>query len=157
MILLGILEYFNYLEIIRSSKSAMQSSAKGAGANCMATIIVQENDSAVLDVLTQALELKGHLPIPILGSCPIEMTKSVKLHYPDLVLVDYRSTNDSGKNLLAAIRKVSSWLPVMALSCDLNISKVASVMGFNNFLSKPFDLDEFFGKVSLLLSKPNLI
>lgn len=134
----------------------MQSSAKGAGANSMATIIIQENDSAVLDVLTQALKLEGHLPIPMLGSCPIEMTKSVKRHYPDLVLVDYRSNNDSGKKLLAAIRKISSWLPVMALSCDLNISKMASVIGFNNFLAKPFDLDEFFGKISLLLNKPNL-
>lgn len=122
----------------------------------MATIIIQENDSAVLDVLTQALELKGHLPIPILGSCPIEMTKSVKRHYPDLVLVDYRSYSDTGATLLATIRKISSWLPVMALSCDINISKIAFGMGFTSFLAKPFDLDEFFCKISLLLNKPDL-
>ena len=123
----------------------------------MAVIIIQENDCAVLDVLKQAFMLEDHHPIPILGSCTEELSKLIRRHRPDLVLIDYRSTSPCGALLLAAIRKISSALPVIALSCDLNIGKMASKLGFDGFLSKPFDLGELYAKVdSFLNGEPNL-
>lgn len=127
----------------------------------MATIIIQENDSAVLDVITQALALENHRPIPILGSCPEEMSSAIRRFRPDLVLVDHHAGLKSWSVLLGSIRKISRALPVVALSCDLHIAKIADRIGFNGFLSKPFDLDELFQKVEALLSgtpeRPNFI
>lgn len=118
----------------------------------MATIIIQENDSAVLDVLTQALALENFRPIPILGCCPKEMLDLIRKNHPDLVIMDYRANRNDGLVLLEAIRKVSRYLPVLAISCDLNIAKVANGLGFDGYVAKPFDLDELFRTVNSFLA-----
>lgn len=118
----------------------------------MATIIVQENDSAVLDVLTQALQLEGHQPIGILGACPLAMSNTVKRNFPDLVLMDYRNRNGAGTTLLTVVKSLKAKLPVIALSCELNISKIANNLGFDGFLVKPFDLEELFDTIKRYLT-----
>ncbi|MGV3545671.1 MAG: response regulator [Pedobacter sp.] len=117
----------------------------------MATIVIQENDSAVLDVLILALQAEGHRSIGLLGSCPLAMSNVVKRNIPDIVLVDYRNRDNVGKTLLAVIKKLKAKLPVIALSCDLNISKIAVQLGFDGFIRKPFDLDEIFETINNIL------
>ena len=118
----------------------------------MATIIIQENDNAVLDVLTLALSQQGHQTIPVLGAAPEKISALIRKYTPQLVLVDFRSTTTSGASILAAIRKISLKLPVVALSCELNISKKISKMGFDGCIEKPFDLYEFFDTINSCLS-----
>jgi len=130
----------------------MRPSVKVAGANDMAIVIIQENDSAVLDVLTLAFAMENHTTIPILGGSTEEISNSIRSHRPDLILIEYRSNTSYGALLLAAIRKISSTLPVIALSCDLNVGRIAAKIGFNEFLSKPFDLGELYDKVGSFLS-----
>lgn len=117
----------------------------------MATIIIQENDSAVLDVLTMALRLEGHHPIGILGTCPLAMLNTVKRNFPDLVLMDYRNRDNGGTTLLSVVKNLKAKLPVIALSSELNISKIANKLGFDDFIIKPFDLEDLFNTVKRYL------
>ena len=118
----------------------------------MAKIIIQENDGAVLDVLTQALQMEGHRPIPILGPCPDQMSIYIESHNPDLVLVDYRSNSCQGSSLLDTIRRISSKLPIIVLSCELNIAKAISKLGFTAYLTKPFNLDDLYETINSMLN-----
>lgn len=132
---------------ISSYQAAMRSSLKEPISVIMKTIIVQENDSAVLDVLTHALTSQGHRTVGILGDCPKEMSATILENKPSLILMDYRSTTESSSILLKAIRKITTLVPVLGLSCEFNLEKLSTMVGLSGFLAKPFDLDELFSTV----------
>ena len=115
------------------------------------TIIVQENDGAVLDVLTQALRLEGHRTVGLLGDCPKAMSTTILENQPSLILMDYRSTTAHSSILLKAIRKISTLIPVLALSCEFNLEQI-KVVGLSGYLAKPFDLDELFISVNNMMN-----
>ena len=73
-------------------------------------------------------------------------------HEPDLVLMEYRPNLKAADLLLDAVRKVSDCLPVIALSCDLNIDKLASRIGFDGYICKTFDLEELYGRVRYFIA-----
>jgi CheY-like chemotaxis protein len=117
----------------------------------MATIIVQESDEAVLDVITLTLEEEGHNVIGFLGQCPIGILQKLKQHLPDIVLIDYWGMCETGRLILDTIKSFSPRIPVIALSCDANISDLAKTVGFTGYIKKPFELVEIHNVLRPLL------
>ena len=119
----------------------------------MATIIVQESDEAIIDVITLALEEEGHHTIGLLDQCPFALSQKLRLYIPDIVFLDYRAAYETGIALFRAVKEFSPRLPVIALSCDINISQTAQTVGFSSYIQKPFDLEDLFNKVKLFVNR----
>jgi DNA-binding NtrC family response regulator len=105
----------------------------------METIVVQETDKAVLDVLTIALQMEGfkvfaseHLDKSILDL--------IEKERPHVVLLDYRLKGDAAVEMCKLIGEKYPHLPVIALSCNSNIHNIYSEQGFADYIEKPFDL-----------------
>ncbi|MFA6083526.1 response regulator [Mucilaginibacter sp.] len=110
----------------------------------METIIIQDTDQDILDILYTALELEG-FRVYGLNSCGEDFIELIGMARPHVVMMDYRL---SGENCIRACREIKArypHLPVLALSCNSNINEVYSRSGFDGYIEKPFELDQLYG------------
>jgi DNA-binding response OmpR family regulator len=109
----------------------------------METIMVQEEDAATLEVLTIALQME-RFQVCGLTAYNDNVLDMIRLHRPKLVLLDCRLSNYSGKQICHWIKSHFRNLPVIALSCDNHIDEHYRQLGFDDYLKKPFDLDQLY-------------
>ena len=119
----------------------------------MATIIIQENDAAILDVIMLALKEAGHNAVGVFTPCTLEFSQKLKECHPDVAMIDFSSAYRTGIEMIETLRAISPNIPIVALSCDLNIDRKASALGFQDFIRKPFDLEDIYIAVNRLLRK----
>jgi DNA-binding response OmpR family regulator len=60
----------------------------------------------------------------------------------DLVLLDLRMPGLDGRGFLSEMRRRSENPPVIVLSADPNVGRVAQEMGVSVYLQKPFDVEQ---------------
>ena len=121
----------------------------------METIIVQETDKAVLEVLTLALEMENFQVYP-LQDCEANFIELIDKIRPHVVMLDFRI---EGKKCLEILKKIKAnypALPVIAMSCNNNINTVALASGFDGYLEKPFDFDLLYRVLRKHISNPIL-
>lgn len=109
----------------------------------METIIVQDTDAAILDVLTEALTMEGFHVHPILDY-DHDFLALIEENRPHVVMLDYRLSGEICKEICFKIKSVYPHLPVIALSCNYNIDKLYGQNGFDAYIRKPFDLDVLY-------------
>ncbi len=109
----------------------------------METIILQEKDEAILDVLTIALELEG-FKVCALRDCDESLLNLIDEHKPHAVVLNYEFEDTTCIQMRQRIKKRHSHLPVIVMSCNNNIKEEYGKHGFDNYIKKPFDLDVLF-------------
>jgi DNA-binding response OmpR family regulator len=114
-------------------------------------IIVCDDDQGILDVLQMLLETEGFIVFTEINST--NLIKQIQNNSPDLVLLDLWMPLLSGDQVLKAIRSTNDIkdLPVIVLSASVDGSDIASDAGANDFVAKPFDLDDIISKINNLL------
>ena len=103
-------------------------------------VLVQDANEAILDVLTLALETEGFNVMPILN-CDDKILELVDEFRPHAVILDYRLSGDACIEICHRIKEKYPHLPVIALSCNINIHEHYAKAGFDAYIPKPFDLD----------------
>ena len=106
----------------------------------METIIVQDTDKAILDMLTDALTMEGFQVCPVLDYNQ-DFIALIEQHRPHVVMLDYRLNGEVCREICFKIKSVYPHLPVIALSCNYNIDRLYGEHGFDAYIRKPFDLD----------------
>lgn len=106
----------------------------------METIIVQDTDKAILEILTEALEMENFEVYPIMDFDEgfLDLIDRVR---PHVVILDYRLTGYRCLEVLHSVKNKYPHLPVIATSCNSNINQEYSLLGFDGYIAKPFDLD----------------
>lgn len=76
---------------------------------------------------------------------------------PDLIILDLKLPGLPGEEICKELRKDEKYasLPIIMLTAkDTDVDKViGKIIGANQYMSKPFDMDELLKKISLLLSE----
>ncbi|RZM30573.1 MAG: response regulator [Pedobacter sp.] len=106
----------------------------------METIIVQDTDKGILEVLTLALELENFKVYP-LQDCEANFIDLIEQTRPHVVILDFRIDGKKCTEILKTIKQSYPSLPVIAMSCNNNINTVAYASGFDGYIQKPFDFD----------------
>jgi len=77
----------------------------------------------------------------------------------DLIILDYSLPKMSGPEVIAEIRKEKSYIPIIMLTVKAEISdkKIAFDLGADDYLTKPFLLDELIIRIEALLRRPQQI
>lgn len=109
----------------------------------METIIIQDTDRDILDILTVALELADYKVFSVcdLDINLLDMIDEVR---PHVVMLDYRLAGHDCIRICREIKERYPHLPVVAMSCNNNINDVYDQHGFNDYIAKPFDLDHLY-------------
>ncbi|HKG07961.1 MAG TPA: response regulator [Pedobacter sp.] len=106
----------------------------------METIVIQETDPSVLEVLTLALTDAG-FTVHALDHLNASFLEVIDQQRPHVVMLDFRLSGQQAAEVCFQIKSRYPHLPVIALSCNYNINQDYSRHGFDDYVRKPFDLD----------------
>ena len=113
----------------------------------MKKILIVEDDPDILDLIETILRQEGYAVIRINRPVAIKEITGIK---PDLVILDYLLPFGLGSDLCLEIKKnpASHTIPVILFSASHSLTAIASACGADDFIAKPFDLDQFLNLIS---------
>ncbi len=118
-------------------------------------ILIIEDDEHIAEGLKLNLSLQGHeVSIAADGVSGLRMWKEKK---PDLIVLDIMLPGIDGLSILQSIRLEDERLPILILSAKggSNDRVKGLSYGVDDYLSKPFNLEEFLLRVERLLTRDN--
>lgn len=119
----------------------------------METIIIQDTDEQILEVLMLALELKNFKVFP-LQECDGNFIEFIEKNRPHVMMLDFRIDGKKSIEILRMVKRKYPNLAVIAMSCNNNINKLAYASGFDGYIEKPFDLDLLYRILEKHIAKP---
>jgi len=118
----------------------------------METIMIQESDTATLDVVATALRMEGYR-VYTLTDKNDNALDMIERHHPKIVLLDCWLSNYSAGQISQWIKAHFPRLPVIAFSCDNQIEQKYRQFGFDDYIKKPFDLKVLYKVIKKHLPK----
>ncbi|MBL6991362.1 MAG: response regulator transcription factor [Bacteriovoracaceae bacterium] len=121
--------------------------------NSKKKILLVEDEFHIAEGLRFNLDLKGYeVNIAKDGLVGLEMWRKWK---PDLIVLDLMLPAMDGFDLLEHIRKEDERLPIIILSAKLEAKDKVRCFskGVDDYMSKPFDLNEFLLRIERLLKR----
>lgn len=118
----------------------------------MANILVVDDDADIGTMLKMMLEFKGY-GVMLINRAD-KTFEVLNQNQVDLVILDMLIAGDNGTDVCASIRNNSttSGLPVLMISAlpDARLSCIEA--GANEFISKPFEMQDLLSKVQQLVN-----
>ncbi|TMK92120.1 MAG: response regulator transcription factor [Actinobacteria bacterium] len=110
-------------------------------------ILVTEDEPRILSFLARGLEAEG-FAVDSAGDGAEALRRVEKAHY-DLVVLDLLLPQVNGLTVLSELRRVQPELPVVILSArsDLGTKLRGFALGANDYVPKPFSLDELIARI----------
>lgn len=117
----------------------------------MAKILIVDDDEKVTILLSRYLTAGGYQVIAINQSSKALQTAHATL--PDLFILDIMMPHPDGFTLCRMLRAEAQFArtPILIITALDNSNSKATTFGANDYLAKPFNLDELTFKIEALL------
>ncbi len=115
-------------------------------------VLVVDDDAGLQDLLQVILELEDHeVIIAENGLVALEKIEQVK---PDLIFLDLMMPYMDGFAFTNELQRrgLRSSIPIIVLTADARAQATLEHMGFDSYLTKPFDLHCFLDEMRKLLA-----
>lgn len=111
------------------------------------TVLVVDDDEGLLETLQDLLEMEGYRVI--VAHNGIEALEKLETLTPAVILLDLRMPRMDGKTFAREVhcRENLQSLYIILMTANLYARGSADAMGANDFLAKPFDVDELLEKI----------
>jgi DNA-binding response OmpR family regulator len=113
-------------------------------------ILLIEDDPSLASGLTTTLKSEGFSVNHIAQGN--NALSTIELHHPDIVILDLGLPDMDGNDVLKAIRKDHSLLPVLILTARASLDDKVKGLddGADDYLAKPFEIDELLARLRVL-------
>lgn len=114
----------------------------------MTKILVVDDDAAILEVVKIILEQNNFQVNTARDKKEIDAALSQQ--NPDIILLDISISGINGGDLTKQMKADDSYksIPIVLVSADNNIKKIAEEVGADGYLEKPFDIDTLIETVN---------
>ncbi|MGV8879747.1 MAG: response regulator [Sphingobacteriaceae bacterium] len=109
-------------------------------------IIIADDDPGILDAIGLMLEYEGYdVSTTLNGATLLEM----KTGFPDLILLDIWMSGTDGMEICKQLKQneITRNIPIVMISASHDIKNAAMKAGADDFLAKPFDIDDLLTKI----------
>lgn len=116
------------------------------------SVLVIDDDLAILDMIAELLGYEGY---QVITSCSgADALARAEAEAPALILLDLMMPEMSGWQVIAALRArpQTRGIPVVLLSARRDLTSTAQDLGVEQFLEKPFELDDLLQVVQRYLT-----
>lgn len=113
----------------------------------MNRVLVVDDDQSILDAMEIALNLEDYdVETTTRGEDTFSKIESFK---PDLILMDVYLSGMDGREICKQIKEddKTKHIPVIIFSANRSMKEVFKESGANDFIGKPFNMDELYEKV----------
>ncbi|MBA3723337.1 MAG: response regulator transcription factor [Candidatus Levybacteria bacterium] len=117
-------------------------------------ILIADDDPAICDAVQFMLEEEGYsVDTTVNGETIYKMEKD----FPDLLLLDIWMSGQDGREICKYLKKktLTKNIPVIMISASRDISESAKESGADDFLAKPFKMDDLLGIIAKYTSSTN--
>jgi CheY-like chemotaxis protein len=114
-------------------------------------IMIADDDAAILDSLSLMLEFEGYqVSATLNGETVLSMAEK-----PDLLLLDIWMSGVDGRDICKKLKQHEATrnLPVVLISASNDIQGSAIEAGADDFLAKPFEMNDLLEKIEKNLKK----
>ncbi|MEJ5961737.1 response regulator [Pedobacter immunditicola] len=114
--------------------------------------MIADDDPGILDAVEAMLEFGGYeVSSTPNGATVLEMTDG----FPDLLLLDIWMSGTDGRDVCKQLKSqdLTKDMPIIMISAGTGLERSAKEAGADDFLEKPFDMEELLQKIDFFLSK----
>lgn len=118
-------------------------------------ILIADDDVAILDAVSMMLVDEGFDVTSTTDGNTLSILQKEKI---DLVLLDIWMSGIDGRDICREIRatpKVKD-IPIIMISASREAEAMALAAGADVFIPKPFDIDDFLGRIRALLKEKSI-
>jgi DNA-binding response OmpR family regulator len=117
----------------------------------MSKILIVDDDPTITTLLDRFLSANGYQVTALNNSS--QTMKTAEAAHPDLFILDIMMPPPDGFTLCRMLRDDPrfSKTPILIITAMDRSNSQASILGANDYLSKPFDLDELIIRIEALL------
>jgi DNA-binding response OmpR family regulator len=110
-------------------------------------ILVADDDPAICDAIQFMLQEEGYTVQTTING---ETIYKMKKDYPDLLLLDIWMSGEDGREICKYLKKHKNTknIPVILVSASRDIAKSALDAGADDFITKPFEMDDLLNCVA---------
>lgn len=126
----------------------------GATGKPRAKVLIVDDDAAIVDAISLILEDEGYEVATASGGNIVRIAEKER---PDIVLLDIRLSGQDGRDVCRALKTAptTARVPVLMISANQHGAAYAQQAGADDYLAKPFELDDILAKVATWTSQRN--
>lgn len=110
----------------------------------MKKILVVDDDKSIAEALRLILEMNDYL-VSVDDGTTVE--EKIKTENPDVVLLDILLAGLDGRKICMKVKRSNKELPIILISAHADAANTYKKFLANDFLAKPFDMDDLLAKV----------
>lgn len=114
-------------------------------------VLVVDDDEGLLEAIHDLLEMEGYSVV--VAHNGVEALEILETLRPAVILLDLRMPRMNGATFAREVHQRGNLqsLYIIVMTANLDAQKTVAAIGANDFIAKPFDVDELLGKIELAM------
>lgn len=108
----------------------------------MSKVFIIDDDESILEAVKLALEMEGHTTS--IDKTGKDIVQKIINCWPDVILLDILLSGKDGHEIARNLKnnEITKKFPIIMMSAHPNAKETAKKAGADDFIAKPFDIDD---------------